>query len=269
MLEPKIISTDKGDYYCLFQKGNNNKVAIVYYHGLEGKAKIVSPLLLHFKEYDFYSVEQRGHKNSFQKPSISVKKHDRDVKLVVNKLKQKYKKVFLMGESMGAVFTSRYGFKNNVDGVFCWSIPFEPKDIILDKKNKKFVIFLKNVITFFTGINYSYQSKIDYFKLTNSRFLLKLNNLDTQTIRQTSEAVAVWKAAIKLKKMFLNKKPQSPIYYWHGANDFMTKIKTLDKIKKNKFINFEIIPNAKHILMFEKESDIMFDSMINVIKFTI
>ena len=201
------------------------------------------------------------------KSSISVKKHDQDVENIVNCLKLKYEKIYLVGESMGAVYTARYGYKhNNVNGIFCWSIPFEPKDIIQEKFSKRFYIILRTIWTFFTSNNYFYTSKIDYPRLTNSKFLLKLNELDVNTKRQTSEAVALWKANFKVKRMFLRKKPQVPIYYWHGEDDFMTSSKTINKLKKKSKVIFEIIPNAKHILMFEKGFEIVTEKILKITK---
>lgn len=256
-----------GDYSGLFHKGEKiNDVALVYWHGLEGKSKMIQPLLKNFIDYDIYSMEQRGHKDSLQKKSISVKKHDKDIYNVVQFLKLKYKKIFLFGESMGASFVARYGFKyNDVDGVFCWSIPFQPKDIMKERKTKKAYIIFRVILTFFTSINYSYTSIIDYPKLTNSKLLLKLNELDTETIRQTSEAIAVWKAGFKVKRMFLKKLPKSPFFYWHGEYDFMSSEKLINKMKNNCLFSFRLIPNAKHIIMYEKEANLMFDEIKEII----
>lgn len=262
-MEKIILKTKNGDYACLFHKGEEiNEVALVYWHGLEGKSKMIQPLLNHFSNFDIYSIEQRGHKDSLQKKSISVKKHDQDVYNVVQHIKNKYRKVFLLGESMGAIFVARYAFKySDISGVFCWSIPFKPKDIMKEKKGKKTYIISRVILTFLTSINYSYTSIIDYPKLTNSKLLLKLNELDVETVRQTSEAVAVWKACFKVKRLFLKKSPKSNLVYWHGENDFMSPHKLIKKMaNKNRFsINF--LPNAKHIIMYEKEASVMFEKI--------
>lgn len=268
-MQKEIIKTPNGDYFSWYHKGKeeNKDNVLIFYHGLEGSAKIIKPLLNYLNDFDLYSIEERGHKESFQDPSISIKKHLNDIDNVVKELKKKYKKIFLIGESMGAVFTSLYGFCfEKINGVFCWSIPFNPKDIMIENKSKKNIIKFRTILTYFTGINYKYKSKIDYPKLTNSNFLLKLNDLNVETIRQTSEAVAVWKGGLKLKKMFYRKKPISPIFCWYGENDLMINHKVISKIKKNNFIKFNMIPEAKHIIMYEKNADLIFDFILNYIK---
>lgn len=264
----RIISWKNEKYACVYNEGTsrNKDIVFVYFHGLEGKAKIVKPLLNVLEQYDFFSMEQRGHTNSLQKRSVSVKKHDEDISNIVKYFKSKYKQVYLIGESMGAAYISRYAFKHSgVDGVFCWSIPFEPKDIMIEKRMKKSYIIFRTILTYFTSINYSYKAKINYPLLTNSPFLLKLNEMETETIRQTSEAVALWKSSFKVKKDFINKKPKSPIYYWHGDKDFMTSKKTISQIARNKKIFFRTIPNSKHILMFEENADQIFKKIISVV----
>ncbi|MBR2022659.1 MAG: hypothetical protein IJ997_03105, partial [Mycoplasmataceae bacterium] len=73
------MKTDRDDYVSYYSKGEKyNNIALVYYHGLNGKAKIVKPLLSKIKEYDFYSIEERGHENSLQKASVLLSKHDND-----------------------------------------------------------------------------------------------------------------------------------------------------------------------------------------------
>lgn len=264
-----IIQTSGGQYFSWFNKGNslNNDTVIVYYHGLEGSSKIVKPLIEKFGDYDLYSIEERGHTKSFQKPSIKISKHLKDINFVVQELRKKYKKIYLLGESMGGVFTSLYGFKNNnINGVFTWSIPFIPKDIMIESARKKNWIKFRTVLTFFTGINYKYTSNIDYPKLTNSSFLLRLHQMNIKTLRQTTEAVATWKGGLKLKRFFYFKKPLSPIFCWYGEHDFMINTKIVKKIQKNKNVFFDVVPQAKHILMFESNASLMYDEILKIIK---
>lgn len=267
-MEKVILKTKGGNYSALFQKGiKHNNVAFVYYHGLGGQSKIVQPLIKKLTEFDFYSVEERGHANSLQKASTSPKKHDKDIYFVVNHLKEKYKQIYLCGESMGGLFSSRYAYKwNEVNGVFCWSIPFYPKNIMKDKFSKKFLIIFRVILCFLFGWNYQYQAVIDYPKLTNSKFLMKLHELNIQTKNNTSEEIAIWKGSLGIKRKFLKKRPKVKIYYWQGTHDIMSSSKILNKIKKKNFIEVNEIQNAKHILMFEKDAEIIFDKMIEIAK---
>ncbi len=266
-MEEKILETKNGKYYSLFWKGEqNNNIAIIYYHGLNGKTKIVKPLYEQVKQYDFYSVEERGHIDSFQKPSNSPKKHDLDIFHVVQHLKTKYKKIYLCGESMGGLFITRYAYKwGNVDGVFAWSIPFYPKDIMTERRMKRFIISMRVLTCFLFGINYKYSAKVDYPKLTNSKFLMKLNEMDTQTVGSTAEELAIWKGSIGMKRKMFHKKPKCPVYYWQGEEDIMSNQKIIKKIQKKNLIFAQIIPDAKHILMFETNAKIMYDKINEVI----
>ena len=268
-MEKKILKTDRDDYVSYYSKGEKyNNIALVYYHGLNGKAKIVKPLLSKIKEYDFYSIEERGHENSLQKASVLLSKHDNDILNVVKYLKNEYEKVYLIGESMGALFCSRVAYKSDlIDGVFCWSIPFNPKDIMVERQSKKFVIFFRVVLCFLFGWNYKYSAKVDYPKLTNSPFLMKLNKLDTDTKGSTSEEIAIWKASLTIRHKFLHKTPKKPIYYWHGSQDIMASQKLINTIMKKNKVSVEIIPDAKHILMFEKNAYLIYDKILEIIKY--
>lgn len=267
-MEKKILKTGKEDYFSYYSKGEKyNNIALVYYHGLNGKAKIVKPLLSKMKDFDFYSIEERGHENSLQKPSVLLSKHDSDILNVVKYLKNRYEKIYLIGESMGALFCSRIAYTTNlIDGVFCWSIPFNPKDIMIERQSKKIIIFFRVFLCFLFGINYKYSAKIDYPKLTNSSLLMKLNELDTDTKGSTSEEIAIWKASLTIKHKFLHKTPQKPIYYWHGTQDIMASKKLINKIMRKNKINVEFVPNAKHILMFEKNAYLIYDKILEIIK---
>lgn len=267
-MDKTIIKTNKGNYAAIYSKGTKyNDICIVYYHGLGGKSKVNKPLFSKVCEYDFYSIEERGHIDSLQKASIMPSKHDKDVFNVVSSLRNKYKKIYLCGESMGALFISRYAYKwNDVDAVFAWSIPFQPKDIMKENKKKKFIIFFRVFMCFLFGWNYKYKAVVDYPKLTNSKFLMKLNNMDVETMNSTSEEIAIWKASLGIKRKFLYKKSKCPIYYWQGENDIMSNKKLLKKMQSKNFINAYEIKNAKHILMFEEGFDQITNKMLEIIK---
>ncbi len=255
------------NYLALFWPSSQNNVsdiAIIYYHGLNGKTKIVKPLLNGLNIYDFYSIEQRGHVGSNLKSSTSVKKHLTDIDNVVTYLKKKYKKVYVCGESMGGLYASLYGykFKNKVNGVFSWSIPFYPKDIMIEKKSTKLKIFIRVFLCFLFNWDYRYSAKVNYSMLSNSKFLLKLNELNTDTKGSCSEEIAIWKGSLKIKRLFKKKKPYTSLFYWQGSNDIMSNNKLFNNIKRNKHINVDLIPNAKHILMYEEG----FDKIVETIK---
>lgn len=267
-METIIFEKNKEKYKGLFWKGiaNNKEVAVVYFHGLNGKAKMVHPLIKNLNEFDFYSFEQRGHTDSFQKASTKVKKHINDIKSIVAILKEKYKKIYLCGESMGALYISLYGYKfNDVDAVFAWSIPFQPKNIMIEKNGTKLLIYSRVFITFLFGINFKYSAKIDYPKLTNSKLLIKLHEFDIQVKGSSSEEISIWKASLKAKHLFLKKKPKTNIYYWQGENDVMSNNKLLNKIKDKNFIFAQEIPNSKHILMYEKNFNLVVEKIKSVI----
>ncbi len=267
-MENIILDTKNGKYAGLYSKGSKyNDIAVVYYHGLGGKSKMVQPLLKEVSEYDFYSMEERGHIDSLQKQSVSVKKHIQDIFNVVEHLKTKYKKIYLCGESMGALFTSLYCYKyNNVDGCFTWSIPFYPKNIMQEKWNKKFVIFSRVFLTFLTGWNYQYNAAIDYPKLTNSKFLIKLYNMGARATNNTSEEIVVWKASLKAKRSLTKKEPKCPLFYWQGDNDIMSSKKIFNKISKNKKVEAKLLSNSKHIILYEDGAKEMFNRIVKVIK---
>lgn len=267
-LEKIILETEKGKYAGLYSKGTVfNNAAFVYFHGLNGKSKIVQPLHKKISEFDFFSMEQRGHENSYQKASISIKKHIQDIVNIVQYLKPKYKYIFLCGESMGAIYTAKYAFKiGDVDSVFCWSIPFYPKDIMKEKKSRKYFLRFRVLMCFLFGINYKYIAEIDYPRLTNSKFLLKLNEMNVKSLGSTSEEVAIWKASIGVKSKMKKKKPKCPLFYWQGDDDCFTNDKIFKKIKNNKNIYAETIKNSKHILMFEENSFLMFDKIVEIAK---
>ncbi|MBD5423267.1 MAG: alpha/beta hydrolase [Mycoplasma sp.] len=267
-MEKRVLEIQKQKYACLYWKGTKkNDVAIVYYHGLNGKSKLVKPLLSKLNEYDFYSVESRGHENSYQKASTRPKKHVQDIKNVIDCLKLKYKKIFLCGESMGGLYTSLYGYKyDEVDGIFCWSIPFHPRDIMKERKAKKIIIFTRVFLCFLFGWNYLYSAKVDYPKLTNSKFLMKINELDINTKGSTSEEISIWKASLKIKRLFLHKKPKTVIYYWQGENDIMSSNKLLRKIQRKNKITANEVPNSKHILMYEDNFNYVTKTIIKYIE---
>lgn len=229
---------------------------------------MVHPLIKGLNEFDFYSFEQRGHVDSFQKASIRVKKHINDIKTIVAILKEKYKykKIYLCGESMGGLYTSLYGYEfNDVDAIFSWSIPFQPKNIMIEKSWTKLLIYWRVFVTFLFGINFKYSAKIDYPKLTNSKLLIKLHEFDIQVKGSSSEEISIWKASLKAKHLFLNKKPKTDIYYWQGEKDIMSNNKLLKKIKEKNFIFAQEIHDSKHILMYEKNFNLVVEKIKSVI----
>ena len=256
------INSNNINYHALFWQSKqfqSNDVAIVYYHGLNGKTKIVKPLLQGLNQYDFYAIEQRGHKGSGLKTSTNVKKHIQDIDNVVTYLKTKYNKIYLCGESMGALYISLYGYKfpNKVNGIFAWSIPFYPKDIMKEKKSTKFKIFIRVFLCFLFKWNYYYSAKVDYPKLSNSKFLLKLNEMNVDTKSSCAEEIAIWKGSLQIKRLFKHSQPKTPIFYWQGDLDIMSNNKLLMKIQKKNYVYASLIPNAKHILMYEPGFDII------------
>lgn len=262
-----VFKKDKKRYRCLLWKGSsNNDIAVVYFHGLNGKAKMVHPLLKALSDFDFYSFEQRGHINSHLKASTSIHKHVKDIKDIVLILKQRYKKIFLCGESMGALYVSLYGYKNNdVNSVFAWSIPFEPKNIMKENKKTKLLIYLRIVCTFLFQINFKYSAKINYPKLTNSKLLKKLYELDVPVKGSSAEEIAIWKASLKVKRLFLSKEPKSHIYYWQGDDDIMSNSKLLNKIKERGYVLAQEVKESKHILMYENNFDLIAHKIEDVI----
>lgn len=249
------INSNNIEYKALFWQSikGQSKIAIIYYHGLNGKTKIVKPLLQGLNQYDFYAIEQRGHQDSGLKTSTNVKKHVQDINNVVSYLKTKYHQIYLCGESMGALYISLFAYKfpNKVNGVFAWSIPFYPKDIMKENVFTKCKIFIRVILCFLFKINYYYSAKVDYPKLSNSRFLLKLHEMNIDTKSSCAEEIAIWKGSLKIKRLFKHSSTSTPIFYWQGDLDIMSNKKLLTKIQKKNFVYSSLIPNAKHILMYE------------------
>ncbi len=257
----KINIDNNIEYHALYWQSMQfqSKIAVIYYHGLNGKTKIVKPLLNGLKQYDFYAIEQRGHQGSGLKTSTNVQKHIKDIDNVVTYLKNKYDKIYLCGESMGALYISLYGyyFADKVSAIFAWSIPFYPKDIMKEKKITKLKIFIRVFLCFIFKWNYYYSAKVDYPKLTSSKFLLKLNEMNINTKSSCAEEIAIWKGSLKIKRLFTHCQPYTPIFYWQGGLDIMSNDKLLNKIQRKNYINSSLIPNAMHILMYEPGFDMI------------
>ncbi|AAT27871.1 alpha/beta fold hydrolase [[Mycoplasma] mobile] len=268
-----IINTNSKTIPIIKNEIDTEKV-LIYFHGLGGTAKDSKFIFEHIKDYTTIVVKQRGHENNINlKASRYFKEYLKDIFDVILYYKKMSKKIFLLGESMGAAFSSliSYYFKDAVEAVFACSIPDKLTNIFLDSKKKKFVINFRTIATYFFNINYKFQARIDFHKISNNKVLQRLTKLDVNTqISQTRNIIASWNAIRTFWKIAKRAKSNSPIYFFYGSDDILIKQNKIEnKLTKIKFFNENFhtikIENSKHVLLLEGTSNIIFDKINEVL----
>lgn len=244
-----------------------SNIVIVFFHGLDGTPNFAKPLFNNFLEFKIVSPEQRGHSGSSMKSSRSIKKHIQDYVSIIQYYKNKGKKVFVFGESMGAAYATlvAYKYPEIADGYFLWSIPNKLVNVMQAPKWTQFKVQFMTFISFFTNINYSYVASVNYEKFSSSFLLHRVARLADRTKkRQVRETLATWSANKAAWRKLRKDQLSVPIMYFNGTEDIISNLKKVDRVKNNRpeLLKIQMVEGGKHILMYEPQ----FEEMTKMIK---
>lgn len=265
----QIIHTNK-KVIPIFTNGVESEKILLYFHGLDGSAKESKNLFKNIKNFTVISVSLRGNENEKNlKASRSYKKYLKDIFDIIIFFKKQNKKIYLLGESGGGAFASliSYYFKDAVEYVFACAIPNILVNIFLEKKSKQFIINFRTFLTYFFNINYKFNSKIDFSKITNNKSIMRISTFKkNERYSQTRNIISTWTAIKKFWWNVKRKNPNSPIIYFFGSKDIMLNMKKLKKnIKKAKYryenFDFVELPDSKHVILYEENSKIIYEKI--------
>lgn len=242
-------------------------IVIIYFHGLDGTPNFSKPLFNNFVEFKIVAPEQRGHSGSSIASSRSVKRHIEDYLDIINYYKNKGKKVFVFGESMGAAYSMliAYKYPKIADGFFLWSIPNKLVNVMQASKWVQFKVQFMTVLSFFTNINYKYTASVNYEKFSSSFLLHRVARLADKTKkRQVRETLATWSANKAAWRKMKKGELENNVFYFVGSEDVLNSMKKLEKVKnkKSELLSINIIEGGKHILMYESQ----FEEVTKLIK---
>lgn len=268
----QIIQIRSGEVPILTNESKSKKM-ILYFHGLDGSAAFSKPLFKKLGMYKIVAVESRGHSNSPLKSSRLISKHIKDYLDVIENFKKQGYKIWIVAESMGAAYATYMAYKKekiNIEGIFAWSIPNKLKNIMIASKMKQLTIQLMTTISFLTNVRYRYKSSVNYNLLSSNRTLHRLARLADKTkMRDVRETLATWAVNKKAwKYLSSSKKIKTNLFYFQPEQDVIVNVdKARKKLAKSNSINKEyiFIPNAKHILMYEDQFEIVVNKIKKII----
>ena len=250
---------------------SKSKKMILYFHGLDGSASFSKPLFKTLGEYKIVAMESRGHMVSDVKASRFIYKHLDDYLTVINHYKKQGYKIWVLGESMGAAYATLLAFqtKGLIEGVFAQSIPNKLANIMVAPKWTQIKIQFMTTLSFVTNINYKYKASVNYELLSSNRTLHRLARMaDKSKVRQVRETLATWAVTKRAWKKIKTKKPQTKIVYFQPENDVVVNVDKVKKIfgSKKDNLEFVLVKDAKHILMYEKEFDVVISKIKKILK---
>ena len=241
---------------------SKSKKVLIYFHGLDGSAGISKPLFKNLPDYKVVAIESRGHMISNIKASRFIYKHLEDYLAVINHYKNLGYKVWILGESMGAAYATMLAYKTKglIEGVFTQSIPNKLANIMVAPKWTQIKIQFMTTVSFFTNINYKYKASVNYELLSSNRTLHRLARFADKTkVRQVRETLATWAVTKRAWNKMRKHSPLTKVYYFQPTNDVVVDTDKVKKIFKTKRKNLELIlvKDAKHILMYEPQFDVV------------
>lgn len=252
---------------------SKSKKMILYIHGLDGSAGLSKPLFKSIDDtYKIIAIEQRGHQNSPMPASRMIYKHLDDIRSVIHHFKEKGYKIWILGESMGAAYSTIIAYESLdlVEAVFAQSIPNVLTNIMEAPKAVQFKVQFMTFLSYFTNINYKYKASVNYKLLSSNRAIQRIARIADKTkVRQVRETLATWAANKRAWALMTNQAPLVPLYYFQPGDDIISvkekAIKNFNKHGDSKNMEMIVIEGAKHILMYEKEFDKVIKKMKEVI----
>ncbi len=260
-MNKEIIKSKNGNIPTLTNDSKSKK-ALIYFHGLDGSAGFSRPLFKNLEEYKVVAIESRGHMISEIKASRFIYKHLEDYLAVINHYKKLGYKIWILGESMGAAYATMLAYQTEglVEGILVQSIPNKLENIMVASKWTQFKIQFMTTVSFMTNINYKYKASVNYKLLSSNRTLHRLARMaDESKVRQVRETLATWAVTKRAWKKLKKSSPKTPLFYFQPEDDVVVNIDKVKKVFENKRKNLELIliKDAKHILMYEKEFDVV------------
>ena len=140
--EVKIKTKDKKVVYGTLDTVAKSKGLIIFVHGLGGHKNehIFFNAVKYFnnKNYDTFRVDlYSGEKGSRTFSQSTLTTHNQDVDAVVNKFKNQYKNIFLIGHSLGGLSIIKANLKP-IKGLILWDSTYNLRKVIEDE-NAKFI----------------------------------------------------------------------------------------------------------------------------------
>lgn len=255
-----------------FQLKNNNKRAVLLFHGLTGspfELKKYAQFLFH-QGFDVYANSLPGHGDDIAN-IYTVKYTDwlHFAYFHFEKLYKAYEEIYVSGICLGACLALFVAikYKAKVKGVVAFSTT-----LFLDGWRLPFYKFLMPVaLSTIIRFYYSYPECEPYgIKNEKTRHIIKKLLALGDVGMNDFPMSAIWELLKLSKKARMRlKEIESPILLFHSKEDDLTSPKSAklvyDKVKsQNK--ELIILNNSYHMVLYDNEKDLVFDKSLNFLE---